>query len=246
MNDFLFQKGIFKQGYGIIPKLVMRDVELSSESKAIYAYICSYAGSGCTAFPSIELMSHDLNMSKKRLLKYRKELIDRGYIKIHKQRNANRMANNVYEIVVDFERGQIDTIENFEGCQFEPKQNEPKQFEPKQNDPTINNNVNNNNLKKNNRNNNIEPVCEKTPLDEAIEDFVKYRKQLKKPLTERALNKLLKELDKLATTDESKIEHLEYAMLKGWLTVYPIKETVNNQTTNNPFIKLMQDEGMAF
>ena len=50
------ENSIYKNGYGIVAKFVMRDKNLSVEAKAIYAYICSFAGSGTTAFPSAELM----------------------------------------------------------------------------------------------------------------------------------------------------------------------------------------------
>ena len=51
-EDQLLVEGINCMGYGIIPKYVMLDPDLTIEAKAIYAYFCSFAGSGNTAFPS--------------------------------------------------------------------------------------------------------------------------------------------------------------------------------------------------
>jgi hypothetical protein len=61
-------------------------------------------------------------------------------------------------------------------------------------------------------------------LDAAIESFKEFRKKVKKPMTDRAVELFLKELDKLAQDDESKIAIINQSILKGWLTVYPIKE----------------------
>ena len=96
MSDKIRLKGVYEQGYGMSPKLVMRDKNLSIEAKAIYAYMSSFAGSGGSAFPKVETACRDLNISKNRFLKYRKELVDYGYITIEKERKGGKFDNNVY------------------------------------------------------------------------------------------------------------------------------------------------------
>ena len=64
MTDVMNEIDINCMGYGTIAKFVMKDTELTAEAKAIYCYIASYAGSGDTAYPSVELMCHDLNFGK--------------------------------------------------------------------------------------------------------------------------------------------------------------------------------------
>lgn len=92
-------KGINSQGFGTISKLVMRDRNLTPEAKAIYAYICSYAGAGCTAFPSVSLILADLGMSRPRYYKHRKLLEERGYITVFQgERQGSRYAHNTYRI----------------------------------------------------------------------------------------------------------------------------------------------------
>ncbi len=98
MSDTVKLSGIMEQGYGISPKLVMRDKNLSVEAKAIYAYMSSFAGNGSSAFPKIETACVDLNVSKNRFLKHRKLLIDFGYITIEKERSKGKFDNNVYII----------------------------------------------------------------------------------------------------------------------------------------------------
>lgn len=93
------QNTIYEQGYGIIAKKVMRDRNLPTTAKAIYAYICSFAGAGETAFPSISLMAYELNISKDTLYKHIKKLKEAGYIEVKQNRTKeNRFANNIYII----------------------------------------------------------------------------------------------------------------------------------------------------
>lgn len=91
-------EGIMSQGYGIVPKLVMRDTDIDAEAKAIYAYLCSFAGNKDTAFPSVSLMCHDLGFSERRFYKYRKQLIEKEYISITKERDGNKWKHNIYHI----------------------------------------------------------------------------------------------------------------------------------------------------
>lgn len=94
----LEQSDLLSQGYGIIPKKVMRDQTLSAESKAIYAYLSSFCGNGNTAFPSISLMCHDLGMGEDRFLKHRKPLIEHGYIQINKKKSSKGYMSNIYTL----------------------------------------------------------------------------------------------------------------------------------------------------
>lgn len=141
----LGKKSVYREGYGIVAKLVMRDKSLSPEAKAIYSYICSFAGSGTTAFPSAELMMNELNMGDKRFYKFRKELINKGYIIILKQRNGNRREKNIYQIEIEpVEHSQNESVQS-ESFQNESSQNESFQNEgSNSNSNTINSSINNN------------------------------------------------------------------------------------------------------
>ncbi|MEX5942294.1 DnaD domain protein [Mammaliicoccus sciuri] len=85
-------------GYGLVFKRVMKDTKLNIEAKALYAYLSSYAGSDQSAFPSVKLICHELNISEKRLLKYRKQLVDYGYLKIERTKSNNIYGKNLYTI----------------------------------------------------------------------------------------------------------------------------------------------------
>lgn len=99
-----FEGTIYEEGYGLLAKKVMRDKTLPKQSKLIYAYMCSFASVGKngerTAFPSISLQCYELDMSEDTYYKWRKPLIDRGFIRITKQRQeGSKFDRNLYSIL---------------------------------------------------------------------------------------------------------------------------------------------------
>jgi len=61
-------------------------------------------------------------------------------------------------------------------------------------------------------------------LEETIKEFVKFRKQVKKPMTDYAVKLLKKKLDSITSKPEEQIAILEQSILNGWQGVYPIKD----------------------
>lgn len=95
---------VLSEGYGSIPKRVMKDKRLSIEAKAIYSYLCSYAGGGCEAYPSISKMVSDLSISENRFYRHFEYLIKLGYVRKHREINDNNLlGHNVYELVQTLE-----------------------------------------------------------------------------------------------------------------------------------------------
>lgn len=97
-QDKIKLEGVLSRGYGIIPKLVMIDADLTIEAKAIYAYLASYAGNGESAFPSVKKMCYDLQINEKRFSRHKKALLDKGYIEVTQERKGGSFASNVYTI----------------------------------------------------------------------------------------------------------------------------------------------------
>lgn len=98
--DILRVEGIMAQGYGLNPKIVMRDKRLTTTAKAIYAYISSFAGAGKQAFPNRDMMIEELQISKDTYYKHLKYLIDADYIRIERTRNKKGIyEKNIYTIV---------------------------------------------------------------------------------------------------------------------------------------------------
>lgn len=79
-------------------------------------------------------------------------------------------------------------------------------------------------------------------LREELAEFEEMRKSIKKPMTDVARKRLIRELQKLAGEDVQKmIDILDQSILNSWAGVYPIKN--NNKganQSNNPFLDMLQ------
>lgn len=80
-------------------------------------------------------------------------------------------------------------------------------------------------------------------LEITIKDFIDMRKAIKKPMTTKALELLIRNLEKLTNLEEEKIAILNQSIEHGWQTVYPLKQ-LNNSTgkgSMNDFKDLMEE-----
>lgn len=93
--DELRIEGITYKGYGVIPKAVTLNHNLTIEAKAIYAYFASFSGGGNSAFPSRCKILADLKISKDRYYKHLKMLLENGLLTIQ-EKKAGQFTKNVY------------------------------------------------------------------------------------------------------------------------------------------------------
>ena len=100
-GDQLKVEGINFKGFGILPKYVMLDPDLSIEAKTIYAYFCSFAGNGSATFPRRDKILSDLPMSKDAYYKHFRQLTDQGYITVEQQggNSGAIYGKNIYTLV---------------------------------------------------------------------------------------------------------------------------------------------------
>lgn len=71
----------------------------------------------------------------------------------------------------------------------------------------------------------LDRLVEDENLKAAYLEFIKMRKLIKKPMTNKALEMLIRKVDKLEPESiERKIELLDNAVLHNWQSVYPLKD----------------------
>lgn len=152
-------------GYGLIPKSIMRNKGISIQAKAVYSYLAGFAGTTQRAFPSADLITAELNISRNTFYKYLKELREIGVVEVQKERTENgTFERNVY-----FLKNQIqphtkkdDVAKKETPCPKKPDMAKPGTVKPDMVTPdtvnvdTINNNLINNNLISNSIKNNKE------------------------------------------------------------------------------------------
>jgi hypothetical protein len=101
VKDKIEIQGIYSEGYGIIAKKVMRDQELSIGAKALYSYICSFAGAGESAWPGRETICKELGITKNTFAKYLNELKKENYVSVSQRKNEKGIFSyNVYTLVI--------------------------------------------------------------------------------------------------------------------------------------------------
>lgn len=112
-QDKLCLEGIYRQGYGLIPKFVMHDPSLTLESKAVYAYLCSLAGSGDVTFPYRETILRHTGLSKNTYYRHYGLLLEQGYLSV--TRPADKTAANIYTLVQNPKKLSIPPAKGEEG-----------------------------------------------------------------------------------------------------------------------------------
>lgn len=70
----------------------------------------------------------------------------------------------------------------------------------------------------------IDELIKDEEVKEAIYEFIKMRKLIKKPLTERALKQLINKLLTLSSVKEEQLQILDNSIINNWSNVYPLKK----------------------
>lgn len=116
--------------------------------------------------------------------------------------------NNMKKNNENAERTATERSENGDGTATERRRNNNKNV----------NKVNND------KNELIKEYTSNPLLLESLNDFVKMRKANKGAFTDKALTLLLGKLDKLAKTDQQKIDILNQSIMSSWKGLFPIKQ----------------------
>ena len=224
-DDILKGIQINSKGYGTISKIAMQDRNLHITAKAIYAYFNSFSGGGDSCFPTRTKICYDLGISNDTFGKYLKQLVNNGYIEVEQVKENGRFSHNVYTI-----------CSTISPC---PKISDTENIVHDRMDTNNNNNNNNNNFNNNKENkkerkkerkkessfDEILKDIENSDLKELYIEYIKMRKLIKKPMTDRALRMLMKKVNDLEpnSIDRQK-KLLENAIVSNWLSVYPLKD----------------------
>ncbi|AQW28516.1 TPA: helix-turn-helix domain-containing protein [Clostridium perfringens] len=259
-NNFIQVNGIMSQGYGFSPKAVMRDTRLTIEAKAIYSYMSSFAGSGLTAFPTIELQLHELGISKSRYYKHRKLLEDLGYITIKQTRvkgTNGKVVNgkNIYTIEqFPVEKEEVEVPQNkeshktIENTTFsEVTQNETPQNSTAQNVESNSNNLNSNNLNSNNiSSSSKEDEEEVKKLLEIcqLQEFKLSKKDIKALLVVYSFDKIAKAIITAGSTDSTIKNYKGYlvSVLNDMEKVKKVDININNKDSKKSNANFTQRE----
>lgn len=181
-------------GFGIIPKRIMKDTNLNLQAKGIYAYLCSYAGNKETAFPGVDLITHELGISRNTFYKYLKELKDTGYVEVYKERTENgTFEKNIYKLLP---------------CPKKPYMVNPDMEKPYM----VNEDTNINSINKNNINNNS---INKDILQQSCKDDKSTKKEFDKDSVQIQLARFMIN-EMLKIKPDSRVPKNDVKSLQRW------------------------------
>lgn len=166
-----------------------------------------------------------LNISA--LQRARNNLIQKGYVKYQKGKSNNA---GIYEII------------EFEQQNEQQNEQQSEQHDEQQTNSTTNNTTNTLNKLNKTKQNQTKHIKKKetkketdfdklinenfsdAELKNTIYEFIKMRKTIKKPLTTRGLELMIKKLYELSTNVNEQIEILNNSIMKNWLGIFPLKK----------------------
>lgn len=210
--------------YTVMANYHFRDKNLSLKAKGLLSMMLSLPDGWGYSVEGLVKLSTDGRDSINATLQ---ELEKHGYLKRGRVRDANgKLGQAVYDI---FEQ----PITGF------PTLEKPTQGKPTQENPTLLNtnrlntkvlNTNNKKVSKaqskpvENFDSIIQKSTESTELRDAIIEFVKFRKLIKKPMTNKALELIIAKLNKLGASDRERVAILNQSIERGWAGVFSLKD----------------------
>ena len=133
----------------------------------------------------------------------------------------NENGNNVTGLLPDVTKCYTE-IEKEKEIDIDINQEQEKETEPKE--------------KKSKKKKNATYVANED-LNNSIIAFIEFRKSIKKPMTEKAIELLIGKLNQLSSDIVTQIEIINQSILNGWQGIFPLKEDPKKQpqTSKNAF-----------
>lgn len=215
-------------GYGLVFKRVMKDRNISIEAKALYSYLSAYAGADESAFPSVDLIKHELGIGKHRFLRAKNELIDNGYLMVDRKQTKNIYGSNLYTL-----------FHSPRQVYGRPVDDRPAYDRPVDSQPTTNNSITNNNITSNSK------TINNSATDVTRERFEEWWKLYDKKLDKKKAFSLFKSALKkheFETIMNGTREYLKTITDKQYQK-YP-KTFLSQESYLNDFSEELQPSGM--
>lgn len=225
--------------YAIIPANVRYDKELTANAKLLYGEITALCNEKGYCWATNNYFAELYGVSKTSTSKWIKQLIDKGYIKSRIKYKAGTKEIEERQLYL----GIIPIEEKLKGYTtnvkdpIEEKLNTPIEEKLKDNTTLINNTSNIKKERKNGLKSYEEIVNNYTnneKLRTEIFEFIKMRKLIKSPMTDKALNLMINKLNKLSNNnDELKISILDQSIENSWKGIFELKDVKSNGVISN-------------
>ena len=71
-----------------------------------------------------------------------------------------------------------------------------------------------------------------TRLDDALQEYIKFRRQIKKPMTDRAIQLAIGKLEKMTDDINERIAIIDQSIMNGWQGLFPLKDDDKSKSGN--------------
>lgn len=112
-QEALKTEGIKSLGYGIIPKSVMTNPNLSAKAKGLMAYFYALAGNGTGAFPTKKVILKQLGINNTAYYNALHQLVENNYLTIKQRKSEGKFEQNEY-VITNFTSSQNKDTEKVE------------------------------------------------------------------------------------------------------------------------------------
>jgi hypothetical protein len=205
--------------FAVIPADVRYDKTLSASEKLFYAEIVALTHKDGRCWASRRYFADLYGVDERTISRWTTKLAERGYIEVRVIRNAQKAILRRNIALKVFHTPSDKNVPTYgQKCPY-----------PSDKNVAENNTSNNNKVSKvnarpvENFDSIIESATESSELREALIEFVKFRKLIKKPMTNKALELIIGKLNKIATTDRERVEIINQSIERGWAGVFALK-----------------------
>lgn len=215
---------IKNENYITIQGWMINELNLKGNELIIYAIIYGFSQAENQIYNgSLQYLADWTNSTKQGVLKNLKSLVDKGCIV-----KNDKIINGVKfcEYYSTKFNGVLNKVE--QGIQQSLMEGIQQSLPNNINNISINNKEDNKKESKNTYDEIINSLVLDDDVKNAIYDFIKMRKLIKKPMTDRALTMLINKLNKLSNDKNIQVKILEKSILNNWQDIYEYKEDKND------------------
>jgi len=262
----MIQRDEHKDGYTVIANSVLTDTRLSFEARGFLAYLLSFPDDWNF---TVRNLARSCGCSTDKIVRLSKELKETGYI-TQKQKNDSKghfgaIEWEVSENCTVFENNRVRKtpntakVEHGDRVRETPRSDEPCAGSPEHGKVEHLLNTNNNqilNIQNTNKELNTKEKAapfsaQLEPLSPEIravfEEFIKMRKKIRAPLTEKALELAIKKAFNLAQNDPEMVKAIvEQSIMKSWRGLFELKDDQGiKKAKGNEFIDMLREEAVG-